>query len=146
MHLALLSSTLIAMGAVILYLSTIRHSRSSPSYTFNSQAAMSVNSGRTIVKSSIPCGISTVLPVGSESSECKICWRGFIEVLLSLISPRVLQRRSIFRTKMERVSEALQRSEEHTSELQSHSDLVCRLLLEKKKETSSWTPSAAKCY
>src|SRR5215211_2331212 len=25
------------------------------------------------------------------------------------------------------------RSEEHTSELQSHSDLVCRLLLEKKK-------------
>src|SRR5438132_5943521 len=29
---------------------------------------------------------------------------------------------------------ALPRSEEHTSELQSHSDLVCRLLLEKKKE------------
>src|SRR5438034_8204218 len=31
------------------------------------------------------------------------------------------------------------RSEEHTSELQSHSDLVCRLLLEKKKDS----PSAA---
>src|SRR5438034_7026001 len=31
---------------------------------------------------------------------------------------------------------ALLRSEEHTSELQSHSDLVCRLLLEKKKEIS----------
>src|SRR5947207_3563403 len=28
---------------------------------------------------------------------------------------------------------AARRSEEHTSELQSHSDLVCRLLLEKKK-------------
>src|SRR5438034_5364544 len=28
---------------------------------------------------------------------------------------------------------AAERSEEHTSELQSHSDLVCRLLLEKKK-------------
>src|SRR5260221_8799668 len=28
------------------------------------------------------------------------------------------------------------RSEEHTSELQSHSDLVCRLLLEKKKNRS----------
>src|SRR5438034_5373478 len=28
------------------------------------------------------------------------------------------------------------RSEEHTSELQSHSDLVCRLLLEKKKLTA----------
>src|SRR5438034_6548073 len=30
---------------------------------------------------------------------------------------------------------ASERSEEHTSELQSHSDLVCRLLLEKKKKT-----------
>src|SRR5436190_7613010 len=29
------------------------------------------------------------------------------------------------------------RSEEHTSELQSHSDLVCRLLLEKKKDLNS---------
>src|SRR5438132_4079137 len=28
----------------------------------------------------------------------------------------------------------VKRSEEHTSELQSHSDLVCRLLLEKKKK------------
>src|SRR5260221_5117300 len=28
------------------------------------------------------------------------------------------------------------RSEEHTSELQSHSDLVCRLLLEKKKDAA----------
>src|SRR5260221_8716608 len=32
--------------------------------------------------------------------------------------------------------EANGRSEEHTSELQSHSDLVCRLLLEKKKLTA----------
>src|SRR5260221_9853221 len=30
-------------------------------------------------------------------------------------------------------SDSVARSEEHTSELQSHSDLVCRLLLEKKK-------------
>src|SRR5438034_6032377 len=32
-----------------------------------------------------------------------------------------------------RASESETRSEEHTSELQSHSDIVCRLLLEKKK-------------
>src|SRR5438034_11119139 len=31
-------------------------------------------------------------------------------------------------------AESRRRSEEHTSELQSHSDLVCRLLLEKKKK------------
>src|SRR5438034_6689170 len=36
---------------------------------------------------------------------------------------------------------AVSRSEEHTSELQSHSDLVCRLLLEKKKKNiSAWRP------
>src|SRR5260221_6053851 len=32
------------------------------------------------------------------------------------------------------------RSEEHTSELQSHSDLVCRLLLEKKKKAARVLP------
>src|SRR2546430_6468010 len=32
------------------------------------------------------------------------------------------------------------RSEEHTSELQSQSNLVCRLLLEKKNETASISP------
>src|SRR5260221_10956886 len=35
-----------------------------------------------------------------------------------------------------RATRKLHRSEEHTSELQSHSDLVCRLLLEKKKKLS----------
>src|SRR5438034_11100309 len=39
------------------------------------------------------------------------------------------------------VSSDSPRSEEHTSELQSHSDLVCRLLLEKKKKTSIFTGS-----
>src|SRR2546430_4233520 len=33
---------------------------------------------------------------------------------------------------------ASRRSEEHTSELQSQSNLVCRLLLEKKKQRCSW--------
>src|SRR5260221_3724148 len=33
------------------------------------------------------------------------------------------------------------RSEEHTSELQSHSDLVCRLLLEKKKKRQHVSPA-----
>src|SRR2546430_17688800 len=35
---------------------------------------------------------------------------------------------------------ALDRSEEHTSELQSQSNLVCRLLLEKKKKTAPRPP------
>src|SRR2546427_949982 len=42
------------------------------------------------------------------------------------------------------------RSEEHTSELQSQSNIVCRLLLEKKKdiferETLSWLSTIATC-
>src|SRR5438034_8773564 len=45
--------------------------------------------------------------------------------------------RTLFRTvpgvQWEVAREFRRRSEEHTSELQSHSDLVCRLLLEKKK-------------
>src|SRR5436190_18101108 len=36
------------------------------------------------------------------------------------------------------------RSEEHTSELQSHSDLVCRLLLEKKKKKKKKTNNIRK--
>src|SRR5436190_14673540 len=40
-----------------------------------------------------------------------------------------------------RNARARARSEEHTSELQSHSDLVCRLLLEKKKQTCGRTQS-----
>src|SRR5438034_8934475 len=54
------------------------------------------------------------------------------------ISP--LRRVEEARTREGRVARLVQperdcaRSEEHTSELQSHSDLVCRLLLEKKKQ------------
>src|SRR5438132_4671840 len=37
-----------------------------------------------------------------------------------------------------------QRSEEHTSELQSHSEIVCRLLLEKKKRSETWRRLASR--
>src|SRR5260370_3191481 len=37
------------------------------------------------------------------------------------------------------------RSEEHTSELQSHLNLVCRLLLEKKKKKTKMPNRAADC-
>src|SRR2546430_2266467 len=38
------------------------------------------------------------------------------------------------------------RSEEHTSELQSQSNLVCRLLLEKKKKTANTRPNDHRTY
>src|SRR5207249_10372231 len=37
------------------------------------------------------------------------------------------------------------RSEEHTSELQSRFDLVCRLLLEKKKSTTNFSSKHERC-
>src|SRR5260221_9966429 len=49
-----------------------------------------------------------------------------------LMSPLAL----VYEAGAEQVRRLL-RSEEHTSELQSHSDLVCRLLLEKKKEQNA---------
>src|SRR5260221_10659891 len=55
----------------------------------------------------------------------------------------VSTRRATFSDTFQAIN-CLARSEEHTSELQSHSDLVCRLLLEKKKKkrrTSSFTPN-----
>src|SRR5260370_20372659 len=39
-------------------------------------------------------------------------------------------------------NQTLYRSEEHTSEVQSHLNLVCRLLLEKKKSTRRHRPPA----
>src|SRR5260221_8657089 len=64
-----------------------------------------------------------------ENDMPRATWRGFLR--LSLVScPVYLMPAAI--------GGENPRSEEHTSELQSHSDLVCRLLLEKKKK---YTPS-----
>src|SRR2546430_6499112 len=46
----------------------------------------------------------------------------------------------------QRIGAARGRSEEHTSELQSQSNLVCRLLLEKKNIPSTVTPHALPAF
>src|SRR2546430_5501643 len=55
----------------------------------------------------------------------------------SVRPPRPAPRRAGWwcRCRRERARLAVDRSEEHTSELQSQSNLVCRLLLEKKKRS-----------
>src|SRR2546421_2107673 len=53
-------------------------------------------------------------------------------------------RREARRRKMCEYFRMPSRSEEHTSELQSRSDLVCRLLLEKKKKDNP--PQRTPCY
>src|SRR2546427_7496470 len=54
--------------------------------------------------------------------------------------PRFWRMMSLFESDEHRVSDTVHhRSEEHTSELQSQSNLVCRLLLEKKKKQNRRT-------
>src|SRR5205823_11453989 len=53
--------------------------------------------------------------------------------------PRLIQRRP-------QLDPVVERSEEHTSELQSLAYLVCRLLLEKKKTSSSIQPRVARGF
>src|SRR5688572_31674841 len=55
---------------------------------------------------------------------------------------RTCSKRSSARSATSTTSRA--RSEEHTSELQSQSNLVCRLLLEKKNKTQSHMPATVK--
>src|SRR5207248_4482104 len=47
---------------------------------------------------------------------------------------RLLERHRVHVARLEKAPRVAVRSEEHTSELQSPYDLVCRLLLEKKKQ------------
>src|SRR5437773_11222169 len=61
----------------------------------------------------LPISAERVLPAGRERLQPRDCHRG--------------------EWHHRRARGRLSRSEEHTSELQSHHDLVCRLLLEKKK-------------
>src|SRR5437773_8118928 len=71
--------------------------------------------------------ICTSAPTGRSTSSI------IIATLLSIRSgwPQTLTTPGIYITDR---TAAESRSEEHTSELQSHHDLVCRLLLEKKKK------------
>src|SRR5947207_8341018 len=69
-------------------------------------------------------GIGGALPALSDQ-----VWKCMISVPPIL---RTIRRTSELVTRCASCAYRLVRSEEHTSELQSHSDLVCRLLLEKK--------------
>src|SRR2546421_9067478 len=62
---------------------------------------------------------------------CRIC--GFSPD--SMLGTEITKSRPKTRRALPEIMLATSRSEEHTSELQSRSDLVCRLLLEKKKKS-----------
>src|SRR2546428_2664927 len=66
------------------------------------------------------------LPISPVQAEC-------VRTRQLRVLGRVLTRRPLARERGRGRHRVHVRSEEHTSELQSRSDLVCRLLLEKKK-------------
>src|SRR2546429_2666016 len=76
------------------------------------------------------------LPISSNSAESRFAFGGTPRSL-SISSSTRSTRCSGFRW-----SERNSRSEEHTSELQSRLHLVCRLLLEKKKQSRPPAPRA----
>src|SRR5437773_6932348 len=88
-----------------------------------------------------PARSTTATPTGRVSSTCRSCDSASLSLLMSIIAPtarraRPSASRSMTQRDISKLKEAESqlRSEEHTSELQSHHDLVCRLLLEKKKQ------------
>src|SRR5437899_8358641 len=69
---------------------------------------------------------------------------GATEIKVTLADGRELPGRVLGRDPKTDIA-LLKRSEEHTSELQSLRHLVCRLLLEKKKQTRPTVPSSPSC-
>src|SRR5438034_5727121 len=76
---------------------------------------------------------SSVFPPANKS--------GTMSVRINVRDAGGLSASTFFRVEVRPVNDPPRmRSEEHTSELQSHSDLVCRLLLEKKKNKDEQVP------
>src|SRR5260370_28388487 len=73
------------------------------------------------------------LPISCGGSACGLHWRDGREAGAGAAKSRPTHHRSPIRRRWRRALSGEKRSEEHTSELQSHLNLVCRLLLEKKK-------------
>src|SRR6266480_2325478 len=101
-------------------------------------------SKRISTRASDSCGSACRIVTVSRTSECATV-RDFAPYQRCLVTYSITDRSSIslhllFLPELEpeeparRERQEVGRSEEHTSELQSHVNLVCRLLLEKKKK------------
>src|SRR5206468_12046753 len=81
-----------------------------------------------LIERSVPLTVKRPLPNAMSAASASSAWAAIL-VPFVMISSEALPITTLA-MRMER------RSEEHTSELQSRSDLVCRLLLEKKNKVS----------
>src|SRR5207249_10809785 len=87
-----------------------------------------------------PLSLHDALPISQNATRrigLQTCDLQFFAIRIRLDAPRLMQRRVQRHAGSEgHRSGRPHRSEEHTSELQSRFDLVCRLLLEKKKKNN----------
>src|SRR5437773_7301654 len=99
-----------------------------------------VNGGRMTYFCSNSVTANWLEPRTSLQKRMTCCWRGFVKAkpsptMTSSILFSKARTNRVFTLKAHSrsgLTDMRRRSEEHTSELQSHHDLVCRLLLEKK--------------
>src|SRR5260370_26326750 len=88
---------------------------------------------------------STLFPYTTLFRSLQIRFRQQIQIL-RLVRMLLNLLRELRQVQLPAQARTQLRSEEHTSELQSHLNLVCRLLLEKKKNTMATTPARLRLY
>src|SRR5215475_8888491 len=97
-------------------------------------SALSLSSNRIRRKRLAPSALRIAISFSRVAARERIRLETLAQAI-SRISPTIVIRiAAILGTKVGALIEGLARSEEHTSELQSRENLVCRLLLEKKKK------------
>src|SRR5437773_7003823 len=116
---------------VVLTISRVRFTQASMSISACSATAWEFEPGAwtTATPSRVAAGTSTV----SRPTPCRPTTLSFGQRAIRL-SVQLGRRRNRIPAASAATLTSPARSEEHTSELQSHHDLVCRLLLEKKKK------------
>src|SRR6266850_4116854 len=75
-----------------------------------------------------------------KSRDAEFSLMRYYEVLMRILQGLLLLALAVVALPAQKSAKPPERSEEHTSELQSPCNLVCRLLLEKKKTTSTCHP------
>src|SRR5690625_6050501 len=106
------------------------HSRQHKLFTFFFQAEDGIRDGH--VTGVQTCALPILSKIKTYGKNCSICNPAFVRVEIAQQKYTGINQRQLGTTKPRMQIDVQDRSEEHTSELQSRGHLVCRLLLEKK--------------
>src|SRR5438874_8314942 len=82
----------------------------------------------------VPDDLIALIDTAWQQNRCRTASGEITQQIVPGCAPGLAHPRQVLHAN-DRAGQPTRRSEEHTSELQSRRDLVCRLLLEKKKKT-----------